>query len=361
MGPNIKTLIGSAKITLIASDFSQIDIDYFNGDVDLKIIPIGRNISIFKDIFALLFLILYLKRGAFSSVHSIMPKSGFIAMLASYILGTHNRLHTFTGQIWVTRKGFFRLFLIKLDQIIAFMATRLLTDSVSQKLFLANNRIGSLDKIDVLGLGSIAGVDACRFSPNDHYKKNIRSQLLIPESSIVFLYVGRLNHDKGISDLLLAFELVRKTFTNVNLLLVGPDEEGYDSKIKNLNLRLESSITRVNFTDFPERYMAAADIFCLPSYREGFSNVIIQSASSGLPSVSSRINGIIDAVVDGRSGFLHEVSDIASMSKAMILLATNEVLRKECGSFARKHVIQFFSQERLTLEFKSFYSKLLSI
>lgn len=113
MGPNIKTLIGSAKITLIASDFSQIDIDYFNGDVDLKIIPIGRNISIFKDIFALLFLILYLKRGAFSSVHSIMPKSGFIAMLASYILGTHNRLHTFTGQIWVTRKGFFRLFFNK--------------------------------------------------------------------------------------------------------------------------------------------------------------------------------------------------------------------------------------------------------
>ena len=65
----------------------------------------------------------------------------------------------------------------------------------------------------------------------------------------------------------------------------------------------------------PERFMAAADVFCLPSYREGFGMAIIEAASAGIPSIGTRIYGVTDAIDEGKTGCLYaprNVDELAS-------------------------------------------------
>ena len=106
--------------------------------------------------------------------------------------------------------------------------------------------------------------------------------------------------------------------------------------------------------------MAAADVFCLPSYREGFGSVIIEAAAVGLPAIASRIYGITDAVEDGITGMLHAPASDREIAEAMLLLASNEDLRHRMGKAARARVIDKFSQVRVTRAFVDFYRDVFS-
>ena len=103
--------------------------------------------------------------------------------------------------------------------------------------------------------------------------------------------------------------------------------------------------------------MSAADVFCLPSYREGFGTVIIEAAAAGLPSIASRIYGVTDAIDDGKTGLLHTVKDIAEMTSLMERLAIDVELRVALGHAARERVVTRFSEERLVRSLLDFYKE----
>ena len=84
-------------------------------------------------------------------------------------------------------------------------------------------------------------------------------------------------------------------------------------------------------TPCPERFMAAADVFVLPSYREGFGSVIIEAAACGVPCIAYRIDGVIDAIVENRTGLLVDKGDIHSLSHAMERIGYDHELRAELG------------------------------
>jgi glycosyltransferase involved in cell wall biosynthesis len=133
-----------------------------------------------------------------------------------------------------------------------------------------------------------------------------------------------------------------------HLFLVGPDECGVKKQIP---LMADPSRIRIHIVDYtfePESYMAAADIFCLPSYREGFGSVIIEAAACGLPSVASRIYGLTDAVVHGETGLLFPPGDIESLFQAIVSLMENPMLRNRMGKAARNRARDLFDQKRLT-------------
>ena len=120
------------------------------------------------------------------------------------------------------------------DKIIAFCCTHALTECGSQKNFLIANGIIKKNNISILGNGSISGVNTNQFYRNDVSRDKIRKDLLIKDNEILILYLGRLNYDKGILDLLTAFKnLLNHKFT-VKLLLVGPDEDNFSYTINNL-------------------------------------------------------------------------------------------------------------------------------
>ena len=143
------------------------------------------------------------------------------------------------------------------------------------------------------------------------------------------------------------------------LLVVGPDEAGLRADMER---RLGNSVSRtcfVGFTDKPEDYIAAADVFCLPSYREGFGTVIIEAAAAGLPAIASRIYGVTDAVAEGRTGVLHAPRDVAAIRAAIASLAADQQRREAMGQAAQERADTLYSAAAITEAWRDYYAQLL--
>lgn len=356
----INTLVEFYNVTIITNmDNQNPSLDNISNKVNVIHLPIRRNISLFYDLKALFLLILIFYKNKFTLAHSVSPKAGLLNSIAARITSVPNRLHTFTGQVWFTRKGPAKWILKKLDKIIVLLNTNILVDSHSQQKFLINQKVLSKNSSIVLGNGSISGVDINRFQPSKTSRDFIREKLKINENSLVFLFVGRLKRDKGICELIEAFKKISISYDNLILLVVGPDEENLKQELMSDFEDSNKFIKFVDFTNVPEQYMAASDIFILPSYREGFGNVIIEAASCELPSIGSNIYGLSDSIKEGETGLLIQAKSSKILEKAMIELISNNKMRCTMGINARRRVIQKFSQEMITSKLIELYKRLI--
>ncbi|SDP34807.1 Glycosyltransferase involved in cell wall bisynthesis [Pseudomonas arsenicoxydans] len=343
-------------VTLVTSGTGDSVEKLLSAHVNFVRLDIERKISIGKDIRALISLSKHLRMTKYDCVFSLMPKSGLIGMLAGFIARTPVRLHIFTGQVWATKSGLFRVLLSTLDRLLALCSTHLLADSHSQKRFLEVHRVAPVGKIKVLGNGSISGVDTNRFSANTLFRCEIRERLGIKESDVVFLFLGRASRAKGVIDLARTFSKLSAQFEDVHLLLVGPDDDGVDEELSSILLGKERRYHRIGFTDIPEVWMAAADVFCLPSYREGFGTAVVEAASVGLPAIVSKIYGLTDAVDEGKTGVFHPSGDIDEIFNCMKKLYEDPLFRNRLAEQAHQRAVNFFSQDYVTTEM-SFYLK----
>lgn len=327
----------------------------------LQALPIARTIAPLRDLRCLLRLIRLMRRERFDLVHSMTPKAGLLAMVAAWIARVPVRIHTFTGQVWATRTGMARAALRWLDKTMAKAATFVLADSRSQRTFLASEGVVSATKIAVLGSGSVSGVDAARFRPDLMRRRIVRVSLGMSMTDVVLLFVGRINRDKGVMDLARAFAILADRRADIRLLVVGPDEERLTGAIRDVCSRHLARVHFCEYTDAPEDFMNASDILCLPSYREGFGTVIIEAAAAGLPTVASRIYGIVDAVVDGKTGLLHEPADVTGLIGQLERLTSRRELRRSLGAEARTRAVRDFSQSTMTSAVLDVYSRLLDV
>ncbi len=324
----------------------------------LVLLPIERKPSPWRDLQVLLQLCKLFRRERFDIVHSIMPKTGLLAMIAACFANVPIRIHTFTGQVWVTKHGVRRNLLKWFDKLIGYFATCILADSPSQRDFLVNEGVLPSGKGKVIGAGSICGVDPARFSQDLAARRAVRLELGIAQEATVILYVGRLNREKGMLDLATAFNALAKRHQDLVLLLVGSEEDVSFSLIQETCGAEGGHLHHVSFSFTPERYMAAADIFCLPSYREGFGMTIIEAAACAVPAVASSIYGITDAMVDGKTGLLTPAGDVTALSKALLELIDGEELRRQMGNAARLRVLELFSSEKITGKLLELYASL---
>ena len=326
-----------------------------NGKVEVIAVPIVRNISVLRDLQAVLVLVALFFRKRFDAVHSVTPKAGLIVAISGAIARIPVRVHTFTGQVWVTRKGLARRVLKAVDKALARMTTHVLVDSPSQRDFLLREGVVSEKKSRVLASGSISGVDTIRFRPDAELRRRIRQLEGIPEDGLVFLYVGRLKVDKGVLDLAQAFSRVGEYCGKAWLLIVGPDEEGLRPHMESVCSAVGGRLRFVGYTDAPQEYMAAADVLCLPSYREGFGSVIIEAASVGIPAVASNIYGIIDAIEPSAVEYLHEPGDIDALQARMKQMIDDPELRAALGKKARERAHRLFAKSLVTSTLVGFY------
>lgn len=321
--------------------------------VTVLTVPIERKISPLNDLAALWKLVKIFKKHDFDVVQSVTPKAGLLAMLASFLARVRVRIHIFTGQVWVTKGGISRFFLKMMDRLIALSATGILIDSDSQRQFLLNESVVSPAKSFVLANGSISGVDTVRFKPDEAARLRQRQELEFKEEDVVFLFIGRLNRDKGVLDLATAFSKIESP--RARLLVVGPDEAEMRSKMTQILASNIGKVTFVGFSSVPEEYMAAADVLCLPSYREGFGSVVIEAAAVGIPTIGSNIYGIKDAVEDSKSGLLFQVGNIDELFQRMVRLVDDKSLRKKLGNYARERSVKDFSNEYVASEWLEYY------
>lgn len=349
------------QVVIISAGGPELSRFPFSESLRHECIDIPRTISPWRDILALVKLLKIFRKHRFDLIHSTTPKAGLLSAVAGFLAKIPIRLHTFTGQPWVNRKGIVRLVTRMCDKIIGYLNTKCYADSGSQRKFLIDEGIIPEHKIAVIGAGSLAGVDLTRFDPSRwsyEEKAVLRKQLNLNHNSKVLIFVGRITKDKGIVELTEAVCSLLKTGYNIDLVLLGPldQDRGGEGSLSLGQIVRSPRIHYVGYTDCPEKYLAISDIFCLPSYREGFGTVVIEAAAMGVPCVGSRIYGLTDAILDGQTGILAPPQDAASLENGLKQLLDNPEFSKRMGQNARERVIMEFDSrivnEKTALEYE---------
>jgi glycosyltransferase involved in cell wall biosynthesis len=356
---HLLALAKTHEVTLCVNTTAYPLVDDVARAVRVRHVDIARKIAPWQDLRALFQLLCCFREVRPATVHSLTPKAGLLAMLAGWLARVPWRFHTFTGQVWATRTGATRALLKGIDRLIAMCASQMFADSASQCRFLEDEGVVRRGGVTVLGQGSVAGVDLARFRPDPAARAALRTETGVADAVPVFLFVGRLVRDKGVFDLVEAFVALSALHGLWELWMVGPDEDGLQATLKAEGERLGGRIRWFGPTPMPERYMAAADVFVLPSYREGFGSVIIEAAACGIPSIAYRIDGVIDAIVDGRTGLFVDKGDVIGLSDAMNRLGTESSTRKILGEAAHLRAASEFSSASVCTAWLDFYSSVL--
>ena len=324
---------------------------------EIKHVKITRRISLINDLRTLLHLCSYFKAMRFDAVHTLTPKVGLLGILASRLVNVSNRIHIFTGQVWHTKKGIYKYFLMFLDRFTVWNATHILVDGQPQRKFLIQNKIITGANSSVLGKGSTAGVDTNRFCPNASVKKEVRNNLGIKENEVVYMFLGRMNADKGINELAEAFNSLHKKHANIRLLLVGDDEENMKESIKQKVEDINSTIFS-GVTTTPEHFIQACDVFCMPSHREGFPLSVLEASSMEKPIICSDTYGLMESIIENKTGIRHKVADIDSLHFAMEKLFYDQNLVNTLGKGGREYVLENFSAKTISEKWLEFYLKM---
>lgn len=324
-------------------------------------IPIQRKISIWNDLKALSVIRKIYKKEKFESVHSVTPKAGLLNALAGKLAGIPHRIHIYTGQVWATRKGFMRFMLKTIDKIPAMLNTNLLIDGMSQRKFLIEEGVLKEKNSCVLANGSICGVRLERFNISSEVRKTEREKFGFNEDDVVYIFLGRLNHDKGIGELYEAFNKFVADNPKAKLLLYGSDEEGYEEKSKNYpNIIRDKNFFYPGLTRTPFDALQAGDVFVLPTWREGFGSSVIEAQALALPVITSDAYGVVDASVPEETGMRCKVNDPEGLYSCMKYYYDNPEIRKQHGINGRKRVEEKFDNKVVTRAWVEFYHKMLS-
>lgn len=325
-------------------------------------VDIQRGISLWKDLKALFQLAKYFHSEHFDAVHSVTPKAGLLTAIAGFFARVPIRIHIFTGQVWANKKGLMRWLLKFMDRMIVLFGNHFLVDGEGQRQYLIQQGVLKEKNSKVLGHGSICGVNLKRFVPNKDNRDAARKEIKGIDNKQVFVFMGRLNHDKGMYELLPAFNRIAGERNDVFLLLFGNDEENIASHFKKYtNIKNGVNFCYYGRTSEPQKMLQAGDVFVLPTYREGFGSSVIEASALELPVICSDAYGVKDAMVDDVTGIRCKVGDIDSLYNAMKIFADSPKLIKEMGTAGRERVIKDFDGEKMTHLWVEYYHELLPL
>ena len=287
-------------------------------------VPMERHISIVRDLKSLIKMIRVFRKEKPQVVHSMTPKAGMICMVAAWLTHVPVRIHTFTGLVWPTATGMKRKLLMMTDWLTCACATYVIPEGQGVLNDLKNWGI-TKKPMRVLGYGNVRGVDM------DYWKKTNASSNKLREIKrddvFTFIFIGRIVRDKGINELIAAFDKLSQEY-KVRLLLVGKFEDTLDpvsdstKKIIEVNSSIEYLGPQYG-TDLLACY-AASDCFVFPSYREGFPNTVLEAGAMGLPSIVTDINGSREIVVCKNEENVTPVKDMKVCDNGIIIPSKNE-------------------------------------
>lgn len=321
---------------------------------DIKIpyykIPFSRKISPLKDILTLVKLYILFKKLQPDIVYYSTPKAALLASLASWCAGVKFRLYGHRGVFYCNLIGIRYNIFKFLDKFSCGCSHKVVVNSQSNITYLLKNYICNIKKMGLLCNGSSHGVDSkMRFNPK--YVKNIPLKG-IPSNCVIFGFIGRIESDKGIAELIKAWRIFLTQCKDALLILVGPLSDSWNSIENSLieEIKNESTIILLPATDNVEEIYKKLDIFVFPSYREGFPNAVLEASAMGLPVITTNALGCVDSVVEGETGVVIPVQDIDELANAMIKMYENKSLREKMGINARTRVLNEFDPKEINKE-----------
>lgn len=326
-------------------------------------VPMQRAIRPFQDVVSLYRLYRVFKKEKPAIVHSVSPKAGLLSMVAAYFAGVPIRMHLFTGLIFPTKTGLSHFLLLQMDRILCAFATHIYPEGNGVRSDLI--RYGVTKKpLHIIANGNITGVDTNSFTiPTEEEKNTLRTSYGIGPDDTVFLYVGRLVGDKGINELIAAFIAPEMQSKLVKLLIVGYLESKLDPlKLETIQaIETNEKIIFVGFQADVRPYYAAADCLILPSYREGFPNVLLQGGAMGLPSIVTNVNGCNEIITEGFNGTIIPVKNKDAIVAAMLDFTANGKISEVKKLEIREHISSNYSQQLVWSAVKEEYDRLIEV
>ena len=302
-----------------------------------------RAITPLKDIISLIKFTFFLIEEKPLIVHSHTPKAGIVSMLAAFLARVPIRMHTVAGLPLMEAKGFKKKVLIFVEKLTYATATNVYPNSFGLKDYIIKNKFCSESKVKVIGSGSSNGIDTDYFSVsnmNSDVLRQIKESIGIEKDTFVFCFVGRIVRDKGIHELVSAFNRIEQKEFKSKLLLVGNYEQELDPiDLKILNkIKANNNIIEVGYQEDVRSYMGISNALLLPSYREGFPNVVLQAGAMNLPAIVSNINGCNEIITHHENGLIVPVKEVTPLYESMILLMKNPSLCNSLSLNSRERI-----------------------
>lgn len=346
------------RVTIVSSPGRELDQLVADEPADTIEIPITREIRPLHDVRSLLRLWLCLLRTRPDVVEFGTPKIGLLGMVAAVAAGIPRRIYLLRGLKLETARGRKRIILRLAECLTMACARTVLCNSRSLRTRSLELRLASPEKLQVLGEGSSVGVDTARFTPGP---QSVRAQLGFAEHDRVIGFVGRLTRDKGIPELVEAFENILRLEPRSRLLLVGWWDAAEDAIDDGLRQRIlqHPRITCTGFVFEPAPYYRAMDVFVLPSFREGFPNAVLEASATALPVVTTLSTGARDAVKPEVTGLLVPAGYPRAIEEAVLCLLKDGELRRRMGAAGRLWVEENYSQDQVLQLNVRYYRELL--
>lgn len=325
-------------------------------------VPMAREIRPFADLVAAARLARHLRRRSPALVNAGTPKAGLLGMVAAAAATPAARVYTLRGLRLETARGPKRAVLVLAERLTSRLAHRVVCVSDSLRRRYLALRLGSEAKTVVLADGSSNGVDVERFHPFEPGTpgvERLREELGLRAGEPVVGFVGRLTRDKGIADLVAAWERVAARVPAARLVVAGDAETGDPVAPEVLRrLREIPGVVLPGFVADTAPLYRLMDVLAFPSHREGFPNAPLEAAASGVPTVGYAATGTVDAVVDGATGALVPVGDVGGLAEAIVEHLAHPELRRARGEAARRRAVERFRRERLWEEWDNLYRQL---
>ncbi|MET0463956.1 MAG: glycosyltransferase family 4 protein [Chitinophagaceae bacterium] len=309
-------------VVMVSSEGKEKDDVIRNEQCRYEIIPMTRKMTPLADLKSLWLFYRLLRKEKPGIVHSHTPKAGLIAMLAAKLAGVPVRIHTVAGLRFMTARGFTRKLLVSMEKLTMSAATHVWPNSFSLKEYIQHNKLVRPSKLEVIGQGSSNGIDLRRFSATmlkqDELEK-IKTLIGYDSNLLYLLSVGRIVKDKGIDELVHAFEELYRTNDSLRLILVGAFEDELDpiSAAARKLINEHPGIIKAGWNEQVEYFMHLSHLLIHPSHREGFPNVLLQAGAMNCPIICSRIEGNIDIVTHEETGLIFEVKDQTQLVEMM--------------------------------------------
>jgi glycosyltransferase involved in cell wall biosynthesis len=332
----------------VSSDGEEVEALKKQEHVRHFVVPMTRLISPLQDLKCIMQLTKFLKKEKPQIVHTHTPKAGLIGMWSAWLAGVPVRMHTIAGIAWIETTGIKRFILKQVERLTALAATGVYPNSHKQMEFLQSEGIAG-KKFKVLGNGSSNGIDTQYISVTPALQEEgnlIRQREGIDENACVWIFIGRIVKDKGIEELLFAWEKISSLFPHDRLWLLGLEEPELDPLSQKAYgiLKDNPTVKQWGFIKDIRPFLSAAQVLVFPSYREGFPNVPMQAGAMGCALILSDINGCNEIVENETSGLLVPAKNNEALYEAMSRLRKDDALRKKLSAASRKRIVENFDR-----------------
>ena len=354
------------EIVVVSSDAPNTDAFCKRNGVRFVPLNIPRSVSPMAIVKAVKSICSLIRKEKADAVFGHTPVGSLCAMIAARLCGVKNRVYYRHGLIYTTMKGLKHTIFKTEEKFVASLATSVINVSHSLSKLAVADGLNEAEKQYVIGHGTCGGIDAQNiFNPSlvDADKLLIiKKKLGLNDADIVFGFCGRICNDKGIPELVDAFELFKKLHSNIKakLLFIGRfDTRDGISEEKKQQIESNSDIVISGHIDKVEipYYYSMLDVFVFPSHREGFGMCVVEASAMEKPILDSRAHGCVDAIVEHETG---EYIDLSAdgICKGMEQMLDEE-LRGKLGKSGRKRVLEWYDFKVMWPFVSDLYKKIL--